>query len=85
MATQSSSGGGGIRIGCFAQLALSVIIIGGLAAAWFWSQGSDPRQAVQNGIVLGSKVTGASCACFALFVLGLCGLAIWSQMPRRRY
>jgi len=72
--TTNSSGGRGS--GCLVQIALSVIIIGGLAAAWFWSQGADPRQAVQDGIVLGSKVTGSACVCALLAFLGFVGLAI---------
>lgn len=66
-------------LGCAAQFALSVGIIGAVAAAWFWSQGSDPRAAVANGLVLGAQVTGGGCLCIAAFFVGLVVLAVVAQ------
>ena len=84
MSNGNNGGGNTSGIGCLANIALSIIIIGGLAAAWFWSQGADPHQAVQDGIVLGSKITGGGCVCFLLFFLGLGGLVVWGN-SRRSY
>lgn len=84
--TASTRGG----IGCITSLALSIIIIGGLATAWFWSQGSDPRQAAHDGIVLGAQVTTLPClicaALSVLFVVGALVLAFFKELRlgRRR-